>query len=161
MSGFDRADDPTSIANLLYRYAEFIDGGDLEGAAGLFRRARLRARTSFDSEAQDVGHEEVLAHWRRVIRIYPSGTPLTKHVITNPIIEAGPDGTARCRSYYTVLQAAQDFPLQIVASGRYHDRFAHDSGGWYFTARDYTLMDLRGDLSHHLIAGWMPGAQGS
>jgi 3-phenylpropionate/cinnamic acid dioxygenase small subunit len=156
MRGLNRLDDATAIANLLYRYAELIDSGDLEGAAELFRRARVRARTSFEGEPHDIGHEELLAHWRRVIRIYPSGTPLTRHLITNPIIETGPDGSARCRSYYTVLQSAEGFLLQPIAAGRYHDRFACDQDGWYFVERDYTLMDFRGDLSRHLIASWMP-----
>ena len=32
----------TEIANLLYRYAEFMDSGDFAGAAALFEHARLR-----------------------------------------------------------------------------------------------------------------------
>ena len=31
----------TQIANLVYRYAECIDSGDLEGAAALFSHARI------------------------------------------------------------------------------------------------------------------------
>ncbi|MNN87326.1 hypothetical protein D3C81_2048660 [compost metagenome] len=35
-------DSATEIANLLYRYAELLDGGDLEGVAELFRHAQLK-----------------------------------------------------------------------------------------------------------------------
>ncbi|MFA7587577.1 MAG: nuclear transport factor 2 family protein [Novosphingobium sp.] len=68
------------IANLLYRYAECIDAGDLEGAAALFARARL-----FIGE-REIGPDEVLKLWRESILLY-DGLPRTKHVITNPIIE--------------------------------------------------------------------------
>jgi hypothetical protein len=34
------------ITNLLYRYAELIDGGDLAGAAALFEHAKIRLNGS-------------------------------------------------------------------------------------------------------------------
>jgi len=37
-----------------------------------------------------------------------------------------------------------------VASGRYHDRFERVDGIWRFSERDFTMVDLVGDLSHHL-----------
>lgn len=83
--------------------------------------------------------------------IYPCGTPRTKHVVTNPIIEIDEKANeATSRSYYTVLQATEGIPLQVIAAGRYHDRFTRIDGRWYFTYRDYTLLDLRGKLSGHL-----------
>jgi hypothetical protein len=37
------------------------------------------------------------------------------------------EGTATSRSYFTVFQSLPGFPLQAIASGRYHDRFRrHD-----------------------------------
>ncbi|WP_432260578.1 nuclear transport factor 2 family protein [Cupriavidus sp. TMH.W2] len=135
------------IANLLYRYAELMDSGDLSGVAALFRNAKLK------SAGSDVLRDEVsmLDQWRRHVRIYPCGTPRTKHVITNPIIEIDEAaGRARCRSYYTVLQATDTLPLQVVAAGRYHDEFEQTDGRWHFSYRDYSLFDLQGDLSQHL-----------
>ncbi len=135
------------IANLLYRYAELIDSGDLAAAADLFTHARIKIGQS--GELQD--SQGVLAVWRSYIKIYPCGTPRTKHVITNPIIEIDEDaGTASCRSYYTVLQATDDLPLQVVAAGRYHDTFERVNGVWRFKYRDYSLLDLKGNLSGHL-----------
>jgi hypothetical protein len=138
--------DEIEIANLVYRYAELIDAGDLVGAAGLFADARVKV---FEDRPA-LTHEELLALWRSSIVLYPDGTPRTKHVITNPIIEVDRDGgTATCRSYYTVLQGLDDFPLQVVAAGRYHDAFVRVDGRWRYSFRDYSLHDLVGDLSRH------------
>lgn len=135
------------ITNLLYSYAELIDGGDLAGAAALFKHAKIKLRGS--EEPQD--DEGVLSVWRTHMQIYSCGTPRTKHVITNPIVEIDEAaGTATCRSYYTVLQATDDLPLQIVAAGRYHDAFQRVDGAWRFSYRDYSLLDLKGDLRGHL-----------
>ena len=137
------------ITNLLYRYAELIDSGDLAGAAALFKHAKIKMAQS--DGPQD--NEAVLAVWRKVMKIYPDRTPRTKHVITNPIIEIDEAaGTATCRSYYSVLQATDDLPLQVVAAGRYHDTFERVDGAWRFSYRDYSMLDLKGDLSGHLNA---------
>jgi 3-phenylpropionate/cinnamic acid dioxygenase small subunit len=136
------------ITNLLYRYAELIDGGNLAGAAALFKHAKIKLRGSTEGPQDD---QAVLSVWRDYMKIYPCGTPCTKHVITNPIVEIDEAaGTATCRSYYTVLQATDDLPLQVVAAGRYHDAFQRVDGAWRFTYRDYSLLDLKGDLSGHL-----------
>lgn len=135
------------IANLLYIYAEKIDSGDLEGAAALFRHARIKTRDQ-ENLLDEAG---LLAHWKRYVKIYPDGTPRTKHVVTNPIIEIDEEkGTASSRSYYTVVQAAEGFPLQPIASGRYHDKFERVGGAWRFSYRDYSMLDMFGDLSFHL-----------
>ncbi|MBV8930111.1 MAG: nuclear transport factor 2 family protein, partial [Mycobacteriaceae bacterium] len=84
-----------------------------------------------------------------LVVVHPDGTPRTKHVVTNPIIEID-ENTATCRSYYTVLQQTDTLPLQVIVSGRYHDRFERVEGRWRFCYRDYSLMDLIGDLSQHL-----------
>ena len=133
------------IANLLYRYAEYIDTGDLEGAARLFEHAELETRHGV------LDAEGILQLWRDVIVIYPDGTPKTKHVITNPIIEVDEEaGTATSRCYYTVMQATDDFALQPVISGRYYDWFVRVDDAWRWAHRNYTLHDHPGDLSAHL-----------
>ena len=83
--------------------------------------------------------------------LHADGTPRTKHVTTNPIIEVDEDaGTAICRSYYTVLQQTEESPLQTIVAGRYHDRFERVDGRWRFSYRDLTLIDMVGDVSRHL-----------
>jgi 3-phenylpropionate/cinnamic acid dioxygenase small subunit len=138
------ASSEVQIANLLYRYAEYIDTGDLSGAAALFRHARVNTGLG------EIGSEELLAMWQRSIRLY-DGVPRTKHVITNPIIEVDESaGTASSRSTYTVIQQAGDGPLQPVICGRYHDSFERgEDGQWRYSYRDYSLIDLIGDMSGH------------
>lgn len=136
----------TEISNLLYRYAEAIDEGRLEDAAALFRHARIETGAAGLLDA-----DGLLALWRRILIIHPCGTPRTRHLVTNPILDIDEAaGTAQVRSCFTVMQATDDLPLQIIASGRYHDRFARIDGEWCFVERDYRQLDFTGDLSRHL-----------
>lgn len=145
-----------AICQLLYRYAEAMDAGRLEDAAALLRHARLHTGAGGKLDA-----EAMLALWRRMIILYPCGTPRTRHLITNPIVEVDTaTRTAQARSCYTVLQATDGFPLQIIASGRYLDRFAEIDGEWRFVERDYRGLDFTGDLSRHLRGMASGAAQG-
>lgn len=140
------------IANLVFRYAECIDAGDLEGAAALFSRATIKTGLG------EIGPEELLEMWRKGIILY-DGVPRTKHLISNPIIEVDEEaGTASCRSVYTVIQQAGDAPLQPVICGRYHDKFVRgEDGEWRYSYRDYSLIDLIGDMRRHSY-GWADGS---
>ena len=60
---------------------------------------------------------------------------------------------ATARSFYTVLQQIDNHPLAPIIAGRYHDVFAKVDDVWRFAQRDYSLVDLMGDLSHHLTMG--------
>jgi hypothetical protein len=78
--------------------------------------------------------------------------------MTNPILDIDESaGTALARSCFTVLQSTAYFPLQIIASGRYRDRFARIDGRWCFVERDYRQLDFTGDLSRHLRIPIKPG----
>lgn len=137
----------TAITNLLYRYAELMDAGDFAATAALFAKARIRLMG--DQWLEGAAPMEAL--WTDLVKRYDCGTPRTRHVITNPILDIDEAaGTATCRSYYTVFQQAPGGPLQPICAGRYHDRFARDGEGWHFAERDYSMMDLVGDLSAHL-----------
>jgi 3-phenylpropionate/cinnamic acid dioxygenase small subunit len=139
----------TEITNLLFRYAEHMDAGDLDAAAALFTDAALILDRS-EGAAPVRGVGPIRAIWDSVI-LYADGTPRTKHVTTNPILDIDEEaGTATCRSYYTVFQQLEDLPLQPIITGRYHDRFERVEGRWRFAERDYTLVDQIGDLSRHL-----------
>lgn len=142
----DPAPDPAiAIPNLLYRYAEAFDDGDLEGAARLFDRGWL-----LTGGKRVEGAAAIVAMWRSWVHLY-DGKPRTRHLTTNPIIDVAADGrSATCRSQWTVLQATEGYALQIVASGRYHDRFALTDGEWHFTERAYGQVDLMGDASAHM-----------
>ncbi|MGW9208565.1 nuclear transport factor 2 family protein [Embleya sp. NPDC055664] len=137
-----------AIPNLIGLYAERIDAGDFAGVGELFAHAVIT------SEGQDLevrgaaGAREMYEAWTR--RYPDNGTPHTRHVTTNLIVDVDDDaGTGTCRSYVTVFQALPDFPLQPIFTGRYHDTFARLDGAWRFTRR-HMITDYVGDLSRHL-----------
>lgn len=135
------------LTNLLYLYAEKMDGGDLEGAGALFRHARIKIQHS----AALLDEAGIVQLWKQYLKIYPCGTPRTKHVISNPLIEIDEaSDTASIRSYYTVFQATEGLALQAIAAGRYHDKFERVDNTWRFCFRDYSQLEFTGDLSFHL-----------
>ncbi len=137
------------ISKLIFTYAERIDAGDFDGLADLFADAEITSEYGMSWK----GRDEVLALYVDGTRRYEDdGTPKTKHVTTNLIVDVDEDaGTATARSYYTVLQAVPGvLPLQPIIAGRYRDRFARVDGRWRFAQR-HMLVDLVGDLSQHLL----------
>jgi hypothetical protein len=140
-------DDGEQIRALIHLYAERIDGGDLDGVADLFA----------DSTWRSQGRPEVFRGVEQVRRMYNGvilygGRPSTKHVITNISIVCDDSDVATARSYFTVLQATPELPLQIIIAGSYHDEFARVDGAWRFSDR-LIIVDLVGDLSRHMRIG--------
>ena len=82
-------------------------------------------------------------------RFPDSGTPKTRHLVLNPIVEIDGD-TATARSTFCVVQATDLVPLQPIVVGRYLDCFARDSAGWHFTSR-IADVEMVGDVSDHLL----------
>lgn len=145
------ADAAREIENLLHTYAERIDSGDLEGVADLFVHGRILASPDAGPAGAIVGREGVLKLYRASTRIYDDGSPHTKHVTTNSIIEVEEGAqAAAARSYFTVFQRLEDFPLQPIIAGRYRDTFRRIDGRWWFDTR-IMIVDLVGDLSRHLL----------
>ena len=145
------ADAAREIENLLHSYAERIDSGDLEGVADLFAHGRILASPDADPGRAIVGRDGVLKLYRASTRLYDDGTPRTKHVTTNSIIEVEEGShAAAARSYFTVFQRVDEFPLQPIIAGRYRDTFQRIDGRWWFDTR-IMIVDLVGDLSRHLL----------
>ena len=145
--------DERQIVNLLFRYAEAVDEGRFADVSALFGSATvfMGGPTRSSMPGSEVG-----SMMERLVLLY-DGVPNTKHVITNAIIESDGDHTATSRSYFTVTQCVPgSFPLQIVASGRYHDRFEEVDGIWRFLER-IVHFDHRGDTSFHLRSGAAKG----
>lgn len=136
------------IEELLYAYAERLDAGDFVGVGALFADGEIRAA----GDGPPIrGAEAVQQVYAATVRLYGDGTPRTKHVTSNVMLqldEAG--GTATARSYFTVLQQLEDFPLQVIVAGRYHDTFARVDSVWRFKVRGM-YVDLQGDLGRHLL----------
>jgi len=142
------ADDWHAVETLIMTYAERVDLGDYEGVAALFEHATYRAEHGGEIASQE-GAAAVLATFTTMVRKYPDGTPRTKHVTTNLMVEVDGD-TATSRCYYTVFQQTDELPLQPIIAGRYHDTFHVVAGSWCFDTRTM-FVDLKGDLSHHLL----------
>jgi hypothetical protein len=137
-----------AVLNLVYRYPELIDGGDFEGIGRLFADATIDAGDG----APYVGAAAIQEMYERNTRRYDdTGTPHTRHVITNPIVEIDEAaGTAVCRSYVVVFQQVEGFALQPVWSNRYEDRFRRVDGVWRFESK--TMSEhMPGDVSRHLL----------
>ena len=138
-------DDVEAIRALIHRYAELIDLGDLNAVAALFTHGTW----SSPGRGTPLRGAEQVRHAYDGVILY-DGIPSTKHVISNVTIEVADDAaTATARSYFTVLQARPDLPLQPIIAGRYHDRFERADGRWRFADRQI-IPDLIGDLSRHL-----------
>lgn len=140
--------DRLAITDLLYRYAELVDAGDYDGVAALFEHGAIG---SVGTDHVDAGVEAVLARYIDWTKRHADGTPRTKHVTSNVIVELGADGvSATARSYFTVLQQTDVIPLQPIIAGRYEDRFERVDGMWRFVHRQM-IPELVGDLRDHLL----------
>lgn len=143
------SDDHVAITNLVFAYAERIDAGDFDGVAALLADADV----SGEGGAPVRGVDAVRAMYERTTRRYEDdGTPKTKHLTTNLVVEIDSvAGRATCRSYFTVLQAVPgELALQPIIAGRYHDEFERHADAWRFSKR-HMIPDLVGDLGHHLL----------
>jgi 3-phenylpropionate/cinnamic acid dioxygenase small subunit len=134
-----------AIENLIYRYAELLDLGEIEQMSELFSHAQLLGP---EGELLAKGQQQVDAVFRSFIKLH-DGNPYTHHVTSNVIIELDlPVGRAAARSYFTVYQATESLPMQAVIAGRYHDTFRYVEGRWRFESRRM-VPRLVGDLSQH------------
>ena len=149
-----------AITKLIYTYAELIDLGDFAGVADLFEHATL----TFEGFGDAVrGRDAIEALYARTTRRYEDGTPRTKHVMTNVMVDVdgdgdgeGDGGSASSRSYFTVLQAVPgELALQPVIAGRYRHGYELADGRWRVTSM-HIMIDLMGDLGHHMLFDLAP-----
>ena len=89
------------ITNLIYTYAERMDAGQFEAIADMLSHTVI-SMEGVDSVVE--GRDAVLQAYTSSAQTYDDGTPKTKHVITNVIVDVDEAaGTATSRSYFTVL----------------------------------------------------------
>ncbi len=136
--------DRDAITDLIYRYAELIDAGDFDGLG------RLLGRASFGGPKTPKvsGAANIAGLFAMTTKRFPQGTPRTRHLVLNPIVEVDGD-SATARSTFCVVQATDRVPLQPIVVGRYFDSFARDRDGWHFTER-IADVEMTGDISDHL-----------
>ena len=141
-----QAEDYFAIQNLIYQYARFLDLGDYSSVGSLFAHADVYVQETLlaSSDPDKIAHE-----WRRHTFQYQNGTPRTRHLTTNVIIEADGENRARAESYVMVFQQTRSLPLQPIIGGDYLDRFAKVNGTWRFVERRVGN-EMFGNLSEHL-----------
>ena len=139
--------DRDTILDLIYRYAELIDSGDFEGLGDLLARAGFGG----PGTPTVTGARNIAALFGMTTKRFDDdGTPKTRHLVLNPIVEVDGD-TAAARSTFCVVQATDAIALQPIVVGRYFDQFAREPGGdWYFTER-IAAVEMVGDVSDHLL----------
>jgi len=143
------ASDIEQITNLAHFYAEQVDTANFEAIGRLFADGATECFLQGGPNGGRCVGAEAVMRWYRASVAVRDGTPGTRHVITNLIVEVAEDGlSASARSYFTVLQRLPDFPLQIVAAGRYHDRFRKTDGAWRFEEK-ILHGDFIADISKH------------
>ena len=138
-----------AIRNLLFRYCELMDAGDIEAVADMFADATI---VQGDGKVA-TGHDEVLAMFAGGNRAErTSGGRRSKHLNTNALVEADEaSGSAIARSYWVLLvSTSADEPVRVLMAGSYHDQFARVNGSWHFTERRY-LVDLVGSEAGALL----------
>ncbi len=143
-----------AVTNLIYSYAERIDEGDFAGVAEVFEHATLTFEGFGDAIS---GRDAVEKLYTNTTRRYDDGTPRTKHVMTNVIVDIADDGVhASSRSYFTVLQAVPgELELQPVIAGRYRHTYEKVAGRWR-VATMHIIIDLAGELGHHMLIDLRP-----
>ncbi len=153
---FDRAKATEEIRQIIFSYPACIDRGDLDGAARVLTGVKMSISTGIlapevpEDEMSTLTFDDALEMHTSTMVLYEDGTPHTKHVISNiDIWFPGDARSAKSRWSYTVLQQADDFPLQVVVAGRGEDTYEHDGERWKLRVRrEYA--DMMGDLSHHV-----------
>ena len=144
--------DSCEIKNIIYRYADLIDRGDLRAVAAMFSRGKIIAVDGQGQQNEIVGEDAIYGMYSSFTRLYQDdGSPHTKHMTSNVMVDVDEAGdTASSQAYAVVFQAVDDFPLQPIIGVRYYDKFARSEDGWHFTERRIES-HLFGDLSRHLL----------
>jgi hypothetical protein len=134
-----------AIENLIARYSFLVDEGDFAGLGQLLDQCTF----VLGNGPAVRGSDAIVEIARKSLRTYEDGTPHTRHITTNILIEVDEEaGTANSQSYYTVLQSLPEFALQPIACGTYRDRFERSGQRWSFKERSVQTRFV-GDMSHH------------
>jgi hypothetical protein len=149
-----RCDEPRfadwyAIHMLIMRVADLADRGRMADASAMFANGVVRREILVDGEVTIATSEgaDGVRSWMDRTPLYSDGTPRTRHVITNPIIEIDRD-RATSQSYVTVFQQTPELPLQAIATSCYFDAFECVDGAWRFTDR-LIARSMAGDISAH------------
>jgi hypothetical protein len=130
-------------------YPYLVDAGRFAEASALFVNGKVRLEFEKDSKIDQVIFDgtDGVRRWMDKTPLFPDGTPRTRHICTNVLIEIDGD-IAKSRCYVNVMQQTPDLPLQSIAVGIYADAFERFEGDWRFTDRLVTGF-MAGNVSAH------------
>jgi hypothetical protein len=137
------SNDHWEISNLIARYAELLNLGQIDELGELFRHGRITASNNDDVYE---GSAAVVGMYRRSVH-FPEKLPDTLLFTSNLQIHVdGDDATAK--AYFLGMHQGPSGVAAVIA-GRYHDEFRRIDRRWWFRHR-HMIPDLAGDLSSHL-----------
>jgi hypothetical protein len=138
-----------AIRDLVLAYADLVGASDVDGVADLFAYGELSAT---GNPRVSRGRDEVRETYLATLGPPGSERPHIHNVTTNLMVDVDDDqGTATCRSYFTVVRAPSGAALRVSIAGRYEDSFHRIDGAWRF-ARRHIIIDLLGNAGD-LLAG--------
>jgi len=141
-----RLESVQEIQRVMYVYAECVDRARFDELGALFTHGTIGAETRDNPMRGDA----VRKFYAATNKVHADGTLRTRHLSTNAIIDIDPSGEhAFARSYFVVLQATDDVPLQPIVAGRYEDEFHVVEGRWWFAER-VVCVDQIGNMRDHL-----------
>src|SRR3954449_1861262 len=123
------SDDRDEICNLIARYAELLNLGQIDELGELFRYGKITSTSVTD--VYD-GAEAVKEMYRASV-VFPEKLPDTLLFTSNLQVEV--DGDAATSKAYFLGMHQTATGVAAVIAGRYHDEFRRIDGRWWFHHR--------------------------
>ena len=145
-----RLEDIEAIRNLKMRYAKLCDEGyDADGIVALF--AEDDVSWVSDVFGTHVGREGIHAWFANV----DEEIRWALHLMINPVVEIGPDGTRATGSFYLLELATMSSPGggdpdAVIMTGKYADEFVKVDGEWKFKK-----IEVNFEQVSNLDQGWV------
>jgi hypothetical protein len=121
------------IQNLIYRYPDLLDRGNLDQASALFEHAEFHLEGQPEPLSRP-GQNRMTQVFQEWIRLFAQrgGRPDTRHVTSKLIIEKDGLNSAIAQSYVVVVQSDGTMSIQTVMGAAYCDKFEKIQGHWRF-----------------------------
>lgn len=131
------------IWRTLCTYCEALDAGDLDGVARLWKHG------TWPFAGREPG-SEVVRRWLDDHVILYDGQTHTMHQLTNVVIDVDEEaGSATFRTYASIWQALEGFPLQPIIYAHFNGTFERLDGRWWWKTLEL-VPGLVGDTSRHV-----------
>lgn len=133
------------VRTALHGYCETFDSADFGSFAGLFDQGRWFMVT-------EPGSQPVIDWINEHVVLY-DGRPLTRHEMTNVVVESGKDDhEAQFRCYVAIWQHLPGAAPKLLTHVRFHGTFVRVEGNWRW--REHVMVaDWAGDLGTHIQGG--------